>query len=216
VIESYDRPQQREQQRVELLKAPLLPRLWFLSDDETRVLQMQRDRILHNWKKVKPEDEYPRYPHVVEMFRDALTGFDSFLSREKLGGVEPLQYELTYVNHIDLEKRWSNLGGIGALLPDFSWRDTGERFLPSPEAMNLRMSFVLPERQGRLHISAQNATQVSDQREILRLDLTVRGMPSDQSRDAMWQWFDLAREWIVKGFVDITNSGVQAEIWKRL
>ena len=214
VIESYERPSPKES--VEVLRGLPLPRLWFLSSDETRVLQVQRDRLLHNWKKVRPEDEYPRYPRVVKMFKDALNRFESLLGAEDLGAIEPLQYELTYVNHISIEREWSDLSGIGALLPDLSWRNTPGRFLPSPEMINLRASFVLPERQGRLHINTQNATQVSDQQDIVRLDLTVRGMPPDRSRDSMWQWFDLAREWIVKSFVDITDPQVQAEVWRKL
>jgi len=214
VIERYDRSRQRDQ--VEVFNVPPLPRLWFLSSDETRVLQVQRDRLLHNWKKVEANNEYPRYPRVLKMFRDALTSFESFLCAEKLGAIEPLQYELTYVNHIKLERQWSSLGGIGALLPDFSWRDAAVRFLPSLETVSLRMSFALPERGGRLHISAQNATQVSDQQEIVVLDLTVRGMPLDKSRESMWQWFDLAREWIVRGFVDLTSTQAQVEVWRKL
>ena len=33
------------------------PRIWFVREDETRLIQVQQDRFLHNWKKVKA-DEY--------------------------------------------------------------------------------------------------------------------------------------------------------------
>ena len=37
----------------------VLPRTWFLHKRGVGVVQVQRDRFLHNWKKSKPDDEYP-------------------------------------------------------------------------------------------------------------------------------------------------------------
>src|ERR1041385_7253995 len=59
---------------------PTLPRLWFISKDENGIIQIQRDRFLHNWRKVRPADEYPRYGVVIEKFRNHLVTFRSFLS----------------------------------------------------------------------------------------------------------------------------------------
>ena len=50
---------------------------------------------------------------------------------------------------------------------------------------------------------------------IILLDLTVRGIGKDKSIEGMWDWFDLAREWIVCGFADLTGERVQTEVWKR-
>src|SRR5206468_7988683 len=38
-----------------------LPRVWFIHRQDTGIIQLQRDRFLHNWKKGKPTDAYPRY-----------------------------------------------------------------------------------------------------------------------------------------------------------
>ena len=32
----------------------------------------------------------------------------------------------------------------------------------------------------------------------------------------MWNWFDLAHEWIVRGFADLTTEKIQQNIWRRL
>src|SRR2546422_10783360 len=45
-----------------------LPRVWFLNAEDTGIIQLQRDRFLHNWKKGKPTDAYPRYPVVIDLF----------------------------------------------------------------------------------------------------------------------------------------------------
>jgi hypothetical protein len=40
-------------------------------------------------------------------------------------------------------------------------------------------------------------------------------MGKDKSPEGMWTWFDLAREWIVRGFTDLTGEEVQKQIWRK-
>ena len=86
--------------KVEFTDVPPMPRTWFIHKDETGIIQVQRDRFLHNWKKVSEGDEYPRYETVISLFKDRLSVFESFLAEHSFGPISPMQYELTYVNHI--------------------------------------------------------------------------------------------------------------------
>lgn len=196
-------------------EVPPLPRIWFIHADDTGIIQIQRDRFLHNWRKRRPEQEYPRYHAVIEMFRDRLSRLRSFLSEAELGTVEPLQYEMTYINHIPQGEGWNALSEIGNVFPDFNWQGARPRFLPELEGMNWRTAFVLPERAGRLYVTIRRVVRRSDGRPILLFELTARGIGEDRTSDAMWAWFDLAREWIVRGFTDLTGEGVQKAVWRR-
>ncbi len=49
---------------------------------------------------------------------------------------------------------------------------------------------------------------------LFLVELTVRGIPKDKSVETMWQWFDLAREWIVRGFTDLTGQEMHSR-WER-
>jgi hypothetical protein len=60
---------------VELLEVPPLPRVWFMEPNGNRLIQVQRDRFHHNWRKINPEDEYPRHKKVLELFHDRLETF---------------------------------------------------------------------------------------------------------------------------------------------
>ncbi|MGD8453158.1 MAG: TIGR04255 family protein [Phycisphaerae bacterium] len=195
---------------------PPLPRVWFVHESETGIIQVQRDRFLHNWKKVHPEDEYPRYTNVIELFREHLSTFDLFVTEVESAGVEPLQYELTYVNHILQGEGFDSLGRIGSVLPDFAWRTADERFLPTPERVSWRTSFTLPDKAGRLHATIRNGVRNEDEKPLLLLELTARGFGKDGSRAEMWKWFDLGHEWIVRAFADLTDAGVQRDVWKRI
>lgn len=191
------------------------PRIWFLHRNGNGIIQVQKDRFLHNWKQAGPNDEYPRYAEVKKLFASRLEVFECFLSEFQIGPMMPLQYEMTYVNHIPMGAGWESFADIGNLFPDNIWRRSSERFLPTPEALNLRQVYALPNRLGRMHVAVRNALRREDMRPILLFELTVRGFPGDPSTAAMWDWFDLAREWIVRGFTDLTGESVQKTVWKR-
>ncbi|MGH8591471.1 MAG: TIGR04255 family protein, partial [Gammaproteobacteria bacterium] len=39
-----------------------MPRVWFLSAEGTRLVQVQRDYFILNWRKLDTDAVYPRYP----------------------------------------------------------------------------------------------------------------------------------------------------------
>lgn len=201
--------------QLQLSDIPPLPRTWLLTSKENGIVQIQRDRFLHNWKKVEPADEYPRYKQVIAKFKERFQAFERFLSDAGLGPIEPLQYEMTYINHIPQGDGWNSLQDLGHVFPDFAHRDDKNRFLTEPDIVNWRTSFVLPEKRGRLHTVIRNALRATDKKPMLLFELTTRGMPKDPSRKAMWGWFELGHRWIVKGFEDLTSEAVRKNVWKQ-
>jgi uncharacterized protein (TIGR04255 family) len=190
-------------------------RTWFETTDGNALIQVQRDRFLHNWKKEKDTDEYPHYDYVISNFRVCLEKFEQFLQEHNLGSIYPLQYELTYINHVPQGEGWKTFSDLGNTFPDFSWRPSKDRFLPDPEAINWQTSFVLPERSGRLHESIRLGKRRKDGRPAFLLELTVRGIGNDKTQSGMWSWFDVAHEWIVCGFADLTAETIQKNVWRR-
>jgi uncharacterized protein (TIGR04255 family) len=189
-----------------------LPRVWFLHN-EGRIIQVQRDRFLHNWRKLHPTNEYPRYRTVFQMFWNHFSIFQNFLSENQLGVLVPRQYEMTYVNVIHEGEGWNTIDEINKVFPDFSWGLRKDRFLPNPVGIHWRTSFPLPNEAGRLHVDIQNGRRVSDNRRLFRFELTARGIGSDVSSEGMRGWFDLAHEWIVRGFADCTGKDMQRTVW---
>lgn len=188
----------------------VMPRVWFVSGKGDHLVQFQRDRFLCNWRKLAPEHKYPDYDWVIGEFYKQLTQFEEFYRRELGSPPSYIQYELTYINHILAGAGWSDLGDLGAVLPDCAWRKQDGRFLPAPQGLDWRLTFDLPEQQGRLHVHAANGERERDNQKLLLLDLTARGFGDD-----LHKWFDLAREWIVRGFTDLTGSSIQKSVWRR-
>lgn len=187
------------------------PRVWFIDTADTHLLQIQRDRFLLNWKKV--DEEYPRFKTVYQKFRDYISIFEAFCSRNLDCGLTPTQYELTYVNMIDTDT------GVAAenlhdVLVDHKRDATRERYLPLPEAVNWRTAYSLPDAFGRLYVNARTVyKQSSPSDKAMRLELSARGMGSDDN--SMDRWFAVAHEAITRGFADITDTDVQRASWER-
>ena len=214
VIEQFPPVAKISQPRVEILGSPLLPRIFFVNKNPSWLVQLQHDRFLHNWRKEKDDDIYPRYPVVLDKFWKAWEKFSKFCKDENLA--EPIvnQLEITYINHIPVDHGWKTLGDLGKVFPDVGWR-CEERFLPFPESIGLGLSFILPESQGRLHVSLKHAIRVADNQPVLLCELTARGMSASKNSSAIRAWFDLGREWIVRGFADLIDKKIQKEQWGR-
>jgi uncharacterized protein (TIGR04255 family) len=209
VIEKYD---DKTQATFGFQEVPPLSRIWFIHKSDYGIIQVQRDRFLHNWRKVLPEDEYPRYPKVIALFKERLDEFETFLFENEFEKLQIVQYEMTYINHIWMGEEWNNLSEIGKVFPDFSFRKPNGRFLPGPETINWRTSFLLPHETGRMHLTIRNGKRRSDNKPMIIMDLTVRGFKEGE----MKKWFDTAREWIVRGFADLTGKDIQTKVWGRL
>jgi uncharacterized protein (TIGR04255 family) len=201
--------------QIRLTDIPPLARTWFMTESENGIVQIQRDRFIHNWKRVGPKDEYPRYTNVIEMFQQHLATFQEFVDEFELGTVKPIQYEMTYVNHIPQGEGWNSLHDVGDMFPDFGHRSDNDRFLPMPDQLNWRTSFLLPKKEGRLHTVVRHIHPTVDEKQLLLFELTARGIPRDDGINAMRAWFEMAHEWIVRGFTDLTSESVRREVWRQ-
>jgi uncharacterized protein (TIGR04255 family) len=194
---------------------PPLRRTWLVSSDGRSLIQVQEDRFLFNWKKAEGADKYPSYQQVIARFDKHLSGFVGFLHEAGVGSPIYRQFELTYFNHIGLEKTGSGIDvSENTVLVDHVRDSVRDRFLPEPELVNWVTVYPLPNQEGRLYATAQSARSPDGAR-IMRLEMTARGIPNELSEVGRRNWFDQAHTWITKGFADLTDAEVQARVWER-
>jgi uncharacterized protein (TIGR04255 family) len=192
-----------------------LPRVWFVNEQKSGLIQIQQDRFLFNWRKMHEKESYRRYKNVIDAFKVNFEVFGKFLEKEGLGPPKPIECELTYINHILKGEGWESIPEIREVIPDLNWRSANKRFLPEPRHLGWRVSFALPEDKGLLHVKLDHGLRKIDNRPVFILDLTARGLGADKSLDTVWNWFELAHEWIVWGFTDLTSPETQKAIWQR-
>jgi uncharacterized protein (TIGR04255 family) len=195
----------------ELLNQPEA-RCWFVERSEARLIQVQHDRFIHNWRKTDNETEYPHYEKVIRpAFSREWTRFCDFLQQEKIELPQVQQCEVQYINHVD----YSNWQSFTDLVQPLDAWPGGRGFLPLPETISCVTSYLMPEGAGRLRITLQPAIRNSDGKRVLQLTLMVRGQPKSSETDDILKWFDIGREWIVNGFTEFTSAKMHA-VWERI
>jgi len=189
-----------------------LPRVWFINKADDQLVQFQLDRFYFNWRR--RQNDYPRYSHVIKNFEYVLNIIEKHFTEFELGELQPLECELSYINHIPKGQGWDAIDDIPNIFSDFIWKQSTKRFLPNPVKVTWSTEFSLQEKKGQLIVNLKQATRTEDKVPLLVLELTARGMAESESRIAIREWFDVAHKWIVHGFTDLTTPDIQ-KIWER-
>ena len=211
VVESFE-PQARASLRVTSSDQPPSPRIWLLNDARTELIQIQRNKFIHNWREVPGHDKpYPRYEYIRDNFRQELRSFKAFLKKERLGRITPNQCEVTYVNHIVAGAGWETHADTDKVLTVWSGEHS-DPFLPSAEDARMAFRYVMRDKHGqsvgRLNVNFQPAYSRLDHRPIFVLTLTARGEPARTNEASVMKVMDIGHEWIVRGFKSMTTQSM--------
>jgi uncharacterized protein (TIGR04255 family) len=192
---------------------PRLPRVWFLDPSKNQLIQLQSDRFLRNWRQLSGTDPYPRYSSLAREFRQEWEGFLAFLEEQGIGRPAVNQCELSYVNNLEPTGAWQDISDLARAFTLLR-RPDPSGFLPAPEVLALEASYKLPGGRGRLHVAMQPGFRGRDFKLIQALNLTARGAPEAGDVDKVLAWFDIAHEWIVRGFDELTVPEIH-KVWGR-
>src|SRR5205823_4099952 len=106
--------------------------------------------------------------------------------------------------HIPRGQGWETAEDLGDVFTSIA-KSVDTEFLPKPEAVRFAFNYVMGNQEGRLRVQANPAISRADQREVIVLNLTARGKPASSTMLDVMGWFDLGRDWIVRGFTDLTT-----------
>ncbi len=190
-----------------------MPRTFFVNANKTQVLQIQKDRFLHNWRKVGDADSYPRFERIVATFQRGVEQFVSFLGQEQLGGFEPNQCEITYINQIVVPSNDRSFTAMVRLFDGLVGHPHMDG-LCEPEDARMLPRYVIPGAAGRpigrLIVSAEPAKRLSGE-DIIQLSLTARGTPETTDIDGVLAFLQTGRRHIVRGFTSLTATSLHTQ-----
>ena len=181
---------------------PLLSRLWFLSEDGSRLVQIQLDRLIVNWRQADGDGVYPRYPAIRAMFADRASDLAGFIAERGFDALEITQVEVNYINSIPLSE--DRLGHLEDLLRGLSLN--ADHHLAPPEQARVAMVFPVPDLGRppvRLYVEAAPASR-PDGQSAVHFSLSVRGAPSGGKIDDALEFMDGAHDHIVRSFDKMT------------
>lgn len=187
-------------------------RCWYQEQSGNRLIQVQRDRFVHNWRKVTGTEQYPRYPDLRGCLQNEWERFCDFLREEKLERPKINQCEVLYVNNIEYDKGWSGFGELDKVIAALATPKAKNKFLPEPERMNMNVVYRLEENAGRLYVTFGPVLRARDGKEVLQMTLTARGAPKSSNDEDVFAWLDLGRKWVVRGFADFTTDTMH-KVW---
>lgn len=201
---------------LQLMTGAETPRVFFINDARTELLQIQRDRFLHNWRKIGDADAYPRFERMLETFRSGFGTFTKAISSEGLGPIIPNQCEVSYINQMPVPPG----GNLSDLTDDLFGQHTGSLALDDlgkPEDLRFLLRYIMKDADGkpvgRLIASAEPARRIDGQT-IVQLTLTARGRPSTPDEDGIVDFFKRGRISVVKGFAHLTGPKMH-KFWER-
>jgi uncharacterized protein (TIGR04255 family) len=194
-----------------------MPRLWFLNADGTRLVQVQQDHFIVNWRKLDTEATYPRYRSIRDTLIEAFARFQSFLTEQHLEMPSVIQTELTYVNHIDARAKDGNRRPLSQIIQIWSERTLSGKDLQFEEA-SFHARYVMNDNgkpTGRLHINVEPQLYVRDNAPVYALTLIARAAPPTPDLGGALSSLDKGHKAIVEGFTEITTKQMHA-VWGRM
>jgi len=201
----------------QLSGAPPIPRLFIKKATDTELIQIQSDRFGYSWRKLKPDDDYPRYVNLRNHFLEQLDTFEKFLTSEHLEAMKPTLCEVTYVNHILGSGVWGGHNELHKVIPTVT-PTLSDDFLPLPESMQFAAKYVINADNnrplGRLYVNSEPRF-FADRIPFFLMRLTVRGAPQGLGSEGILKTFDLGHEWIVRAFTTLTAPEMH-KAWRRI
>ena len=216
MFEHFGAPAPGESIRVELLERPPMTRYWFVTENQSELIQVQQDRFAFNWRKMPEAADYPRYPQLRKEFESRLREF--LMTVGEGATPTPNWCEVAYINHIGPEGENGDRPELDRLLRLFQSR-SGE-FPPTPEDTQLVQRFLIPNPIpddstpiGRMTVTLASAFRVADMVPIYVLTLVARGRAMPEEIDGALSFLDLGHQWIVRAFEGITTNEMHTQ-WK--
>jgi uncharacterized protein (TIGR04255 family) len=186
-------------------------RLMMASDDDHWMVQAQNGRIVFNWRKLGT-GEYPRWEETLPRFEQAYGKLKDFLDSQKIGSIEPDQWEVTYANHLVQGEDWQTPADWPNLVPGILGRPRTVEGLHVESATGALHLEIEPQR-GRLHVELEHGVRGAGDRieQILVLQLTARGFVEQRDDASLIAGLNLGRSLIVNTFVQITGDSAHAK-----
>jgi uncharacterized protein (TIGR04255 family) len=201
----------------EFLEKPPIPLVAFLSEDRTRLVQVQADRFHCAWRKATEATAYPDYEVIRSDFIGNVELFTAFANSLGAVNIAVTQADIAYVNDIPVETDSQPAALANVLSIINSPAETAG--LPEPEDIRVVQRFAFANDAGvecaRLHVIAEPFAS-RETGEVLRLSLVYRGEPhelfsdSSQGLDVMMRFFDEGHDTIVRAFKGVTTPKMHA------
>lgn len=194
--------------QINFANVPPKSRLWFISLDQSHLIQFQDDRLLFNWQNRSASTPYPRHEKMSEIFGRNLNVLSDFYTKAFGSGLVVTQAEAAYVNIIPITST-NEIGNWLKLVNPAGLEVEGVSMVTSRVIYSEARQPV-----ARVFYEAQVVFHQQTGQPALRFVLTCRGKPSGETIADALQFTTFARDRIVEDFCRLTTDEAQHK-WGR-
>jgi uncharacterized protein (TIGR04255 family) len=195
----------------------LQPRMWFLSEDENSLIQLQSDRLLFNWRSGLRGSPYPHFDAVHAEFERAFDELETLAEAEGITGMTVNQCEVLYVNPLPTANT-----GVPLSAPEKIFRiwsdNLGVEWKEPQEDLSFTVRYRLNDEEGKPFgrltaavLSSSSAPHISPG---FQLEMTARGVPQGTGREGIAAFHDHGHRAIVRCFAAVTTPEMH-KLWER-
>ncbi len=187
-IEEYNKP------TITKILSGFNTRKLFINNEEDKLIQIQPDKILFNWRKMNNKTLYPRFLKVYKEFTECLDSINKIVSYNDFIN----QYEITYIDHFQIDLFNISSFNISKLFNIFPLNE-------NEEISNIGINYSIPQNllNGNLNVLIQSAIRSTDNKKIIVLESTCRGFNKNISID---NWFNDSHVVLYNHFFSILNE----------
>jgi uncharacterized protein (TIGR04255 family) len=194
------------------LSVPSQGRMWFISEHDDYIIQVQNTRFVQNWRK--RGTEYPHFEEVWGLFESHYDDFKGVLDENGLAQPATQQVEITYINWVAglPPSRFLKFG------TETSVRAHGMTYDPEDQAFNLRYRLDSNgEVVERLYVQCQPATrpQEPDTKGAALILVYRAANPSGLTAQQVKEYANFGHTTIVNAFTDLTTPDAH-KIWGKI
>ena len=195
--------------------AAVSPRMWFMSDDENLLIQLQSDRLLFNWRGGIQGAPYPHFDAVQSEFMSAFDKLAALVESQEMS-IEVNQCEVVYINPI-----LASNTNVSFSDPQKAFRvwsaEVGPEWQEPLENLAFNARYLLNDEAGnpfgRLTVTLASGLATNESN-VFQLELTARGLPQGVGREGIAAFHNRGHRTIVRCFAAITTPEMH-KLWER-
>jgi uncharacterized protein (TIGR04255 family) len=199
---------QSAQEGIRVEFGPPPRRIWLISPQKERVIQIQRDRLIANWRSFASAEnnEYPRYQPLRDEFLHRWADFEKFIAEQGIAtSVTPQTAEVTYINLVKGEA--DEQIEISSVL---KMNKEGELWRAHTRSTAVTQTWEFPDVQTTLTTAANIDNSAPDCPVVMHLSANTQIHEGRSIGSAL----DLAHDFVVGTFGVITTDEMQRR-WER-
>jgi len=196
----------------------LQPRMWFISNDDDSLIQLQSDRLVFNWRGGLRGSRYPHFDKVYAGFAKALDELEMLAEAEGIAAaISVNQCEVTYVNPLPTANTGVSLSEPAKIFR--VWSDSlGVEWKEPQEDLSFTVRYRLNDEEGkpfgRLTAAVVSSSAAPNIAPGFQLEMTARGVPLGTGREGITSFHDHAHRAIVRTFAALITPEMH-KLWER-